>query len=207
MAHEIITNIFYIENAFLASPILWKVILNIVLLKTTIALEMADIKLIAKILFLCVFIFLLLLFIKVCMSPFARSNVIGEDTIGPSSYPAAATSLASILCAFCIQMSVYPTQASMRNRSFKNSMSVNNWSNWVSCLCYSAVGYFGSLLYRTKIDVSILANIGEHKYAIDDVAIIMFFIALSLHVPFIFYPAKEAFLSLFDELTRNSMTK
>lgn len=207
MAQEIITNIFFINNAFLSSPILWKIVLNIVLLKTTIAMEMADIKLIAKVLFLCVFIFLFLLFVKVVSSHYAIDNIVNETDVPPSSFTKASTSLASILCAFCIQMSVYPTQASMRDRSFKNSMSVNNWSNWLSCVCYSAVGYFGSLLYAQKIRVSVLANVGEKKTWIDDTAIVLFFIALSLHVPFIFYPAKEAFLSLFDELTRESMTK
>jgi amino acid permease len=34
----------------------------------------------------------------------------------------------------------------------------------------------------------------------------LFFIALTLHIPFIFYPAKESFLILIDELTRSSMS-
>jgi hypothetical protein len=73
---KIMMNLIGIDNAVLSSPIFWKIVLNILLLKYTIPLELAEIKLAAKILFACVGVFLGLLLVKVCVEPNARANVI-----------------------------------------------------------------------------------------------------------------------------------
>lgn len=55
--------------------------------------------------------------------------------------------------------------------------------------------------------MSVITNVDQEKNVYSYMVRLAFMVVLACHIPYVFYPTKDALLIIFDELKNNSMSK
>ena len=76
-----------------------------------------------------------------------------------------------------------------------------------SSIIYLSIGILSIYTFGTEIESSVIKNVNEEDNAYSYIIRISFLLVLACHIPYIFFPTKESFLIIFDELENKSMTK
>lgn len=58
-----------------------------------------------------------------------------------------ATAVSGIIVADLVQMAVFPTQASLEDKSFQNTVRANDWMIILCTILYGTIGVLGTCVY------------------------------------------------------------
>ena len=75
----------------------------------------------------------------------------------------------------------------------------------ISFFVYSSVGILGIYTFGTDLTSNVLDNVDKETNVYSYIIRVMFSIVLACHIPFVFFPTKESFLIIVDEIQNNSM--
>lgn len=194
-------------NGFIASPIFWKAFLIIMLLPFFLPKEMKEIKMAAVLLLVALTAFFTILFVQLVHTHHELNTLEPAGKIVPIKLTDTSTAISTILVAFAIQQSIFPLQASLRDKSKDNTMAVCNQCTYWSTFCYCSIGVMGCLLYKSEVKLSVMENIGLKTGFLNASLLLIFCLVLGCHIPFMFFPCKETLLVMVDEFRTGSISK
>ena len=115
------------------------------------------------------------------------------------------------MLAYSYQQNVFPIFSELRNKTNSEYQAVSKRGLPLTATIYFLVGIICTLMFGEGLESSVLLNVGELRhdgkaYWEAYISQVSFMLALSCHIPFIFYSGKEAMLIVIDEIQRKSIS-
>ena len=98
-------------------------------------------------------------------------------------------------------MCLFPTYKALgENKSNKTGLQAIMISQILTFLINVSLGILCIYTFGSSLDASILDNVDTEKNAYSYIIRVAFSVVLACHIPYIFYPTKEACLIIVDEM-------
>ena len=118
------------------------------------------------------------------------------------------TSLNIITVAYAFQLNLFPTYNSLGvNKNNKTILDAVALALVMTFFVYVSLGILSVYMFGSALNKSVLDNVDEEADSSSYIIRVAFLIVLACHIPYAFFPVKEALLIMVDEIQRNSMTK
>ena len=116
--------------------------------------------------------------------------------------------LSVFITAFQFQSTLIPTVNSMKIRTTENGIKAVSLALAMVFAIYTILAILAIYMYGTNLEADLmksLSNGGKYNWASITISV-AFFIVLICHIPFVFFAAKESFLTIIDELDRRAIS-
>ena len=117
------------------------------------------------------------------------------------------TSINIITVAYSFQLNLFPTFNSLQNKTNKTALDFVSLALIMTFFVYVSLGILSVYMFGEALKKSVLDNVDEEADTSSYVIRIAFLIVLACHIPYAFFPVKEALLIVVDEIQNKSMTK
>jgi len=113
-----------------------------------------------------------------------------------------------MMLAYAYQTNLFPTYNSLgQNKSTKTAIKAITIAQGLSLLIYISVGIISVYMFGSSLNEDVLDNVDKEKNIYSYILRSAFLVVLACHIPYNFFPTKEAFLILYDEFKNKSMEK
>lgn len=178
-------------------------VLALVVLPLNLAKELKEMKIVSYLLFTMLISFLVILTIEIIQEGAKPIS----NLMKPGNFKDSVNSLFSLIVAYTMQFSLFPTQCSLIDKSKHNTQKATNAGVRFSTLVYVSTGLLAVFLFGDDTKISILQNFSVSKGFLNNFLASLFCVVLACHIPFVFYPCKESMLLMIDEVRCKSMSK
>lgn len=118
------------------------------------------------------------------------------------------TGFNTIVLAYAYQTNLFPTYRSLgANRNNDTAMRGILFGVTMSFFIYITLGILSIYTFGESLESDVFVNINEEDNAFSLTIRIAFLIVLACHIPYVFFPTKESFLIIIDELQNHSMQR
>lgn len=106
-----------------------------------------------------------------------------------------------IIFAFSYHLSLFPTYNSLgENKSSKTGMQAVLIGTSFTFVIYLILGTISIYIFGSELHESVMENVDEEVNVYSYIIRVAFLIVLACHIPYMFFPTKEGFLILVDEI-------
>jgi len=116
------------------------------------------------------------------------------------------SSFAILMITFAIQFQVFPVYAELEMRSNRRFMKVGALATAIKVALTLVLGSCGVLLFSHDIRVDFLLNLRSQPGAVSLICHVSYCLMILMHVPYLFFLAKENFLVIYDEFMNQSLS-
>jgi amino acid permease len=119
-----------------------------------------------------------------------------------------ATGISVYINAYCYQLVLFSTYASLKEKTTEYAMKATKSTILMVFCIYHAIVFPMVYVFGSKLNINFFVNLKGNS-ATWETYILRFdyLILIICHIPYIFYPAKECFLVMIDEVHRRSVSK
>lgn len=118
------------------------------------------------------------------------------------------TSISVFLFAYGIQTTLFSTYQSLKIKSTAYASLTAVITESLAQLIYLPVVFTNIYMFGSNLEPNFFANLSEGKTSWEGYIIqFAFIIIIGCHIPFMFFCAKESFLTIIDELMRRTISK
>ena len=112
-----------------------------------------------------------------------------------------------MMMAFAIHFNLFPVFVELKSRSNWKFMQASIAAALFMFFSCSFLGICGSVMFGDDVDADFLRNLEQREGTVFIICRISFCLVLIVHVPYIFYAAKECLLVSYDEIVNGSLSK
>jgi amino acid permease len=158
-------------------------------------------------LFGCTGIFLLLIFVYVCIYGTSQNfDLTYDDYWGFKVNRKTITAISVYIFAFGVQINVYAMYTSLKDKTTITAMKATMLTMIMALSLYVVLSIVVIYLFGSNIKETFLNNLDDFPNPMSYAIRIIFLIIVVFHVPFIFFACKDFMLTIIDELMRNSVS-
>ena len=111
------------------------------------------------------------------------------------------TSLNIITVAYAFQLNLFPTYNSLGvNKNNKTILDAVALALVMTFFVYVSLGILSVYMFGSALNKSVLDNVDEEADSSSYIIRVAFLIVLACHIPYAFFPVKEALLIMVDEI-------
>lgn len=183
------------------------ILLAILMLPVVLKKRLAEVKLVAILLFIAIFLFITVFILQLIID-----GTVENDDEDFSKYYKVDWNMSVVsgfnimVTAYGYQLLLYPTYSSMgENRSYKAGLKAVSIGNGLSFVIYVSLGILSIYIFGSNLHASVLSNVNEEVNVYSYIVRVAFLIVLACHIPYIFFPIKESALIIIDEALNQSI--
>ena len=170
--------------------------------------DLHELKIVSIILFACILIFVALFIIQLL----TIGNIDNHDENYGRYYKVEfsmqlVTSVSIFLVAFVYHFNFFSVIDSLAEPTRKNVYTTVAVAITNASILYGTLGVLSIYMFGSILSSDVLNNVGQEHSVSSYIIRFSFLLVLACHIPYIFFPAKESFLIIVDEIRNQSMSK